>query len=74
MNRTLALVSFLIYALTISAQNPSSKWSGSIAQQKVFIENKSQFDSKNKQAGGQILFGTDEGPSMIYFHQNRANL
>ena len=67
MKRNVLLALLLIATVFLYAQKSAAKWTGSIGQQKAFIENKSQFDSKNKQAGGQILFGTDEGPAMIYF-------
>ena len=67
MKRNVLLLISLISTLALCAKSSTTKWTGSISQQKVFIENKSQFDSKNKLAGGQILFGTDEGPAMIYF-------
>ena len=67
MKRNFLLLISLISTLALCAKSSTTKWTGSISQQKVFIENKSQFDSKNKLAGGQILFGTDEGPAMIYF-------
>jgi hypothetical protein len=59
----------ILFALGSVAQS-SVKWQASIAAQKVFIENKSQFDGKDKLSHSPILFGTDESPVMIYFSKS----
>src|ERR1017187_3956556 len=59
---TAALVTF-----TLFAQQSQVKWKASMEAQKVFIENRSQFDGKNNLPGTEILFGTDGGSSQIFF-------
>ncbi len=60
-----------IFFLSVTAPAQSSvKWQASLEPQKVFIENKSQFNDRNKLYGSEILFGTDESPVMIYFTKN----
>lgn len=60
----LGIVTFI--SVTLSAQS-SEKWKTTLEPQKVFIENKSQFDGREKTKGSEVLFGTDESPVMIYF-------
>ena len=52
------------------AQQPAAKWKASIETQKVFIENKGQFNGGDQLPGSKILYGTDQGPCMIYFTKN----
>ena len=62
----LLLTSFSL--LVLSAQK--TEWKTSIGGKKVFIENKSQFNGKNNLKGSDILFGTENGPSQIFFTKN----
>ncbi len=45
-------------------------WKTTINNKKVFIENKSQFDDRNKLAGSAILFATEDGPVQMLFTKN----
>ncbi len=60
---------FTITALLLPAfaQQTATKWKADIEPQKVFIENKSQFDNAEKFTGTPVLFASDGGFSTIYF-------
>lgn len=61
---------FLISVFTvwlITAQKADHSWSVSYAPQKVFIENKSQFNGNNHLPGSEILFGTEYSSSQFLF-------
>ena len=59
---------FLLVTLiscVLSAQ--VTQWKTCIGGKKVFIENKGQFNGKNNLKGTDILFGTENGPSQLFF-------
>ena len=56
----------IVLCATVLAQN-TVNWQTQIGNKKVFIENQSQFDGKNNLSGSTILFGTENGPSQIFF-------
>ncbi|MDB5283880.1 MAG: hypothetical protein JWO06_2955 [Bacteroidota bacterium] len=72
MKKHLLCCAAIALTLTLFAQQSSVKWRASIESQKVFIENKGQFNSQDKMPDSKILFGTDAGPCMVYF--TRAGL
>src|ERR1035437_3236719 len=49
------------------AQTPGSNWVVSGVSSKNFIENKSQFNGKDKLSDSKILFGVDQNGTQIYF-------
>jgi hypothetical protein len=53
--------------LNLFAQQSSLKWSGKFEAQKAFIENKGQFNGRNRQPDSQILYAVDEGSVQVYF-------
>jgi len=68
------LICFFVLSLPVFSQNNSSGWTINNEPQKNFIENKSQFNGRDKiaglpagQAGSEILFGVDQNGSQIYF-------
>jgi PKD repeat protein len=56
---------FVLTSLLASSQN--SKWNVSLEPQKVFIENKSQFNDLVSFSGSEILFATEHGSSQFLF-------
>lgn len=44
-----------------------SGWKATPSYPKAFIENKGQFDGRNKQEGVQVLYAIDQGPVQVYF-------
>src|SRR5688572_2720813 len=66
-----SLLSFCFFLLcTVLIAQSKTKWQAGFEAQKVFIENKSQFNGADKLRNSEILFATDEGPVMIYFTKN----
>lgn len=55
----------LAFPLLISAQH--SSWNVSLDPQKVFIENKSQFNGLIELTHADVLFATEDGPSQVLF-------
>ena len=60
------LLSFFLLIQTFAGNNTSG-WSASDISPNRFIENKSQFDGKDKLADSKILFGIDQNGTQIYF-------
>ena len=65
----LCCAAFFLTVILFAQQSPV-KWKASIETRKVFIENKGQFIGGDQLPDSKILFGTDEGPCMIYFTNN----
>lgn len=58
---------FMLAVFSVFAQTNNSGWSHTYQQQKVFIENKGQFDGLNQQPNSKVLFGTDRMDKLILF-------
>ena len=58
----------VLFCVTLNGQD--LKWKVSMEAQKVFIENKSQFDGRNNLPSSEILFATEDAPSQIFFSKN----
>src|SRR4030095_12766377 len=56
---------FVMTSVFAFAQN--SKWKVSLEPQKVFIENKSQFDDLKMVTGSEILFATEHSSTQFIF-------
>lgn len=63
-------LSALVVALFTTAQSTNSNWKVTPVEQKVFIENKGQFDNLNDLPGTDILFGTESISNQILFTRN----
>ncbi len=63
---------FTLFAIliSISLHAQHAKWKVNMDAQKVFIENKSQFDEPNNFPGSTILFATEDGPAQVIFTKN----
>ena len=70
MKRFLLAAFTLLLAHAIFAQKSASGWQVSSGPHKIFIENQSQFDGRNKLPGSQILFGTENGSAQLLFTKN----
>ena len=57
----------LVYTLISFSVSAADGWVVSEINSKRFIENKSQFDGRDKLINSEILFGVDEGGAQIYF-------
>ncbi|HOY31351.1 MAG TPA: gliding motility-associated C-terminal domain-containing protein [Bacteroidales bacterium] len=55
-----------LFSLTGKSQS-ASNWSISWSYPKVFLENKGQFDNRDKLSGSQILYGIDHTYFQVYF-------
>ncbi|HWB62903.1 MAG TPA: hypothetical protein VG603_05275, partial [Chitinophagales bacterium] len=66
MKKYLPLLIFVPFVVSLAAQS-TTRWKTDLSPQKVFIENKGQFDGENNLANSQTLFATDRGPCMVYF-------
>ncbi len=69
MNKILTLY-FLLSVCFMSAQSTQQSWSVTPTTQKVFIENKGQFNNLNNLPGTEILFGTESISNQILFTRN----
>src|ERR1051325_6572364 len=56
-----------LISVSLLAGNNSTGWSSSDICPKRFIENKSQFDGRDKLEGSKILFGVDQNGTQVYF-------
>lgn len=66
----LPLLSFqILFANSPACKKSGTSWSVTMEPQKVFIENKGQFDKRGNNAGDKILFATDYAPCQILFTQ-----
>ncbi len=70
MKKTLPLLAIIILSLNTYSQSTSAKWHANFEAQKVFIENKAQFDELNKTTGSPVLFATDNSACQILFTKN----
>lgn len=62
-----SLLLFLFFPLCLLAGNKETDWIASGEPSPRFIENRSQFDGKDKLSGSKILFGIDQGAVQVYF-------
>ena len=62
MKKILFAASCLLAFLFSTAQKNSTNWQAAMKPQKLFIENKSQFDGQSSPGKGKVLFGTDAYP------------
>ncbi|HLP53352.1 MAG TPA: T9SS type A sorting domain-containing protein [Chitinophagales bacterium] len=60
----------LLHVCILMAQPKQTNWSITPEAQKVFIENKGQFDNLNNLPGSKILFGTESISNQILFTRN----
>ena len=58
---------FLLSASQLSAENPTGNWKASMETQKVFIENKGQWNRLNNLPDTKILFGTEYSNFQVLF-------
>ena len=62
---------YIIFVLTLIHGNLLAKfhqpWTAQPAYAKAFIENKGQFDGRNKKTESKILYAIDNGPFQVYF-------
>jgi len=65
--KNLFLFCFFVLSLPLFSQNNSSGWAVSSEPQKNFIENKSQFNGRNKLTNSKILYGIDQNGTQVYF-------
>ena len=65
--RFFCVVYFLLFVAPAFA---GTDWQLKMEPQKVFIENKTQFNERNKLAGGEILFATPDSRAQIFFTKN----
>ena len=70
MKKFLPLLSIFFFSIKLFAGNNAAGWSASEVSPKRFIENKSQFDRRDKLEGSKILFGIDQNGSQVYFTKN----
>ncbi len=66
MKKALPLFVVLLLSLPLFSQQ-AAKWQANFEAQKVFIENKSQFDGLSSATGSPVLFATETGPAQILF-------
>lgn len=66
MKKLLTAYFFLFHAALFAQQSPVS-WTASNEADMRFIENKGQFDGRNKQSGSEILYVVDNGAMQIFF-------
>ncbi len=59
--------SLFLFSLVAFTQTSSTAWKTNFEPRKVFIENKSQFNNHVKEAGSEILFGSERNHCCIYF-------
>lgn len=66
--KKLLLFFFVVLALPLFSQNNAAGWKTNFGEsQKRFIENKSQFDGKDKLPDSKILYGIDQNGTQIFF-------
>src|SRR5688572_6245392 len=67
MKRSITLI-LCVLSLQVLASNPKSRdWNITPSYSKAFIENKSQFNGRNKLENSTILYAIDHGPYQVYF-------
>ncbi len=64
-NKLSVVLMFFLLTQKIYSQTGNTSWSANFEKQKVFIENKGQFQIKNSTEP--ILFAYDNGSTMVYF-------
>ena len=67
MKKVLPLLSAIVLSFTAYSQSASIKWQAKFESQKVFIENKGQFNNLNSTGGSPVLFATDNAAAQIIF-------
>jgi gliding motility-associated-like protein len=64
-------IQLLVVSVLVAAQCGSllAGWNEAPSYPKAFIQNKSQFDGRNKIPGSRVLYAIDHGPFQVYFTQ-----
>src|ERR1035437_7637544 len=78
MKKILSLISLISFIASFPLSLSAQQWKAGMEPQKVFIENKSQFDGQNVIVSevellnpqSPILFGTENGSTQIFFTKN----
>jgi gliding motility-associated-like protein len=65
-----ALVALFFISATFAQQSPTTNWTARFDEQQSFIENKGQFDGRNRLPGSDILYAVDNGELQIFFTKN----
>ena len=53
--------------MLITVVSVKADWTTAPAYSKAFIENKNQFNNRNKLENSKILYAIDHGPFQVYF-------
>ncbi len=69
MRKFLPAFIWLLLPFATFSQQSAAKWQAAFQPQKVFIENKSQFDGLDDMSD-KILFGTESGSTMFLFNKH----
>ena len=67
MTRLINAFTTLIVISMLTAGSVKADWTASPTYAKAFIENKSQFNGRNKLDNSKILYAIDHGPFQVYF-------
>jgi len=65
--KSLLIIAFLSCTISIYAQNSSDLWQVEWTYPKQFIENKGQFDNRDRLPNSKILYAVDHGAIQIFF-------
>jgi len=65
--KILIMLCVFVFSLQTFAQQGMTEWSINWDYPKSFIENKGQFDGRDKQLNSDILYAVDHGPVQIFF-------
>ena len=61
---------YLLLIIFICQNVKAESWQYQTQYSKAFIENKGQFNGRNKLQGSKVLYAIDHGPFQVYFTKN----